>query len=458
MAVRSVDRMPIELWTRTFGCLKLSDIIRAAHVSRSWRLLAFDDVLFWRDVTIHDVSDSVMNLAAQRLAMGYGRPMTLDLDYRHVHASVRARLMPLLRCAVPRARRLCIRIESIYRLDVEDALCQEAPLLEHFQLFYDADPPDLHLTLPLAKGRDLFADQTGRLRKVDLVNVILPSVPAKAFAEVTHVSFNHALTTFQEEFPCYLWEAFPNMVRLRLTGGECWFKNAPLPDNIVQALKRLKFFDIGFRHPSLPGFFTHLPMNDIPEVMVLCADDDAVYAALDPLRSPFHMVIHPIRTGGQVSSQFIISVRGQHPWLFRHLSEPFHDYYPGSDKTNPLFDNEAFAAQLADFTIHSVLWAMLAPWLPSFASLPKLIVIIDDDCPDPVQLPSEALLCPNLDTLVLQAHHKFVYLEAEELLSFVDRITPRAVTLELRRVLLKDPRDLVRSRFEFVTYYDVRIV
>lgn len=247
------------------------------------------------------------------------------------------------------------------------------------------------------------------------------------------------------------------MTHLRMTGGDCWFTNAPLPDSVFQAVKGLAFLDLAFRNESIPGFFRHLPLNDIPEVVIVGPDEDSVYAALDPLRSPFHMMVNPLFQAGELEPEFTVTMRGCRPRFFRHFSEPFADYYPGSDKTNPLFENDEFAAQLADFTLHTVLWSLVTPWLPSFTSLPKLIVIIDEYSPDAVPLPSEALPCPNLDTLVLQARHDFIYIEAEDLLGFVGRITPRVVSLELRRVLIKDPGDMVCARFEPLAYYDQRL-
>lgn len=200
-AMHAVDRMPVELWTRAFGCLDLIWIIRAAHVCRSWRLLAFDDFLFWRNIRIDNVSAPAMDLAYYQLAMGYGRTITLDIDFQHKHELVRTRLIPLLRSAASRTRRLAISIESLYRLDIEDALCQEAPLLEYLHLRYEADPPDLHLTMPLGKGKQLLANQTGNLRRVHLTNMILPSEPNRAFAQATEVFSIMISPRFRTSFP-----------------------------------------------------------------------------------------------------------------------------------------------------------------------------------------------------------------------------------------------------------------
>ncbi|EJD43276.1 hypothetical protein AURDEDRAFT_167692 [Auricularia subglabra TFB-10046 SS5] len=154
-----------------------------------------------------------------------------EIDYPHAHDHddpVLKSLIPLLKLAVPLAKSLKITIESMYRLHLEETLSIEAPFLKVFYLYYAAGPhPELPLTMPLGKGNRLFDSTTGMLRTLHLYSIILPSKMIPAFENVDEVFFIHGSATVQNEFPCYLFDYFPKMTRLRLTGGFCWFKNAP---------------------------------------------------------------------------------------------------------------------------------------------------------------------------------------------------------------------------------------
>ncbi|KZV94982.1 hypothetical protein EXIGLDRAFT_766701 [Exidia glandulosa HHB12029] len=446
-----VQSLPNELLSRTVSFLDFPSLVHTAHTCAHWRILAFNDPLFWRDIAIFGVENHELDWARLRLDYARDRPINITVDYRPVDEHVPLKLVPLIRRAVPRARSIHVCIESLYRLDLEDALCQAAPHLERLTLLYAAYPPELHLSLPFGKGKHILADTPGRLRVVRLNSIILPKIPTKAFAAADEVFFNNTLTTYQPDFPSYLWDFFPNMTRLRLSGGECHFANAPLPGHIIAAVARLAYLDLKYIARSLPGFFRHLPIHKIPEVLIFCADEDAVYSALDPLRSPFHMMISPVIGEGVIYPEFNITVRGSDPTLVRHLAEPFCDYYPGSHKTNALLENNEFAAQLDDLTMYTTLWDKLASWLPSFALLPKLIVIIDDDSPDAVLLPRTPIPCPALITLVLQAKGDFVYVKVDDLLEFADRLTPSRPVLELRRVVVTGSRHLLSTRFDKIT-------
>ncbi|KZV78095.1 hypothetical protein EXIGLDRAFT_784305 [Exidia glandulosa HHB12029] len=329
---------------------------------------------------------------------------------------------PLVEEALPRVHILEIWLESIYRLQLEKVLSNPAPLLRVFHL------------------------------NVRLFNTILPRDVIPAFSRAEEVLWVHTKWTMQAEFHCYLFDFFPKVRKLRLNGGGMEFRNAPLPVTVIERFKQLELLELQFIGEYIPGFFRHLPMHSLPQLLISDAEEDGVYAAQDPLRSPFHLSIYA--TSG---AEFVITVEGQKPKLVRHLLEAHKYYKPGSQLTNALLDNEEFAAQLATLEIHTSLWSMLHPWLPSFVSLPKLIVEIDEYTSKSVTLQLEALPCPALQALVLQAKHDFVYIAAEEVLAFVDRITLQAVRLELCRVFVDGSLDLLAGRFSPVVRTQDRI-
>ncbi|EJD44367.1 hypothetical protein AURDEDRAFT_166457 [Auricularia subglabra TFB-10046 SS5] len=441
-----IHRLPIEMVTRILRQLDLKVLVRASHVCRPWRVLALDDPLYWRNISIRDVSPQTLDFAEHRLACGNGRTgVSFEIDYRRQDRMVELRLLPLLSAAMPYVRVLMVRVESFYRFQTEKVLSAEAGNLEIFHLLYGSDPkPDLFLDLTLS--HELFAGAAGKLKQVRLRNIIIGRKPIPAFQNVEEMWWLHHMGTRQEDFPCYLFDFFPKVRRFRMCGGQVWFRNAPLPPKVIDIFSRLKWLDIEFQEASLTAFFRHLPMDSIDEIVIGGAEFDTVYTALEPLRSYFDVALTATYAG-----EFYITIKGQ-SHLIRHFSEKqlfYKEYLRDSDMVNCIFEDAAFFAQLASLQIQTSLWALLHPWMPALTHLPKLIVEIDDDR---AVLPEETLVCPALSTLVVQAKGEYARVDAGDLVAFVDRVTTDRVALQLRRVLVDGQRELLASRFETVDY------
>ncbi|KZV81980.1 hypothetical protein EXIGLDRAFT_730342, partial [Exidia glandulosa HHB12029] len=449
-----IYKLPPEILARAFDLLSdLADIIRAAHVCQQWRPLAYSAFAFSRHIVLNSSALSTLDFAYFRLSCGGQCILRLSVNVPTVDRLVETEILPFIAAALPRARILYINIDTIYRLQLEKVLSLPAPNLRDFRLEYVATPlPDIPLTMPLTP--DLFAGEAAQLRMVVLKNVILPRTAILAFRYAEQLNWVHSTWSLQAEFPCYLFDFFPNLKRLVLLGGGMEFRNAPLPPHIIDLLLRLDAFFIEFYERFFPGFFHHLPMDKMRNVIVSDSDEDTVYAALTPLRSPFDLSIYAPAS----DREFFITVRGKDPQLVRHFAEGAKYYTPGSELTNALLENGEFADQLRSFLIQTSLWAMLIPWLPPFHVLPVLIVEIDDPKPTNAALPVEPLPCPGLTALVLQANYDFAYVAVRDVLDFADRITTERVNLELRRVLLDGPRVMIDARFNTVTYYEERYV
>lgn len=447
---RGVQRLPVELFTRTLALLEFKTLVTTARVCRQWRTIALDDPHFWRTIRIRDTSPRTLALAEFQLRCSRARAVDLHVDYREHDDLVELRIVPFISKALPRCRWLQVRLESLYRLQLEKALSSPAPCMETFSLLYAAGPmPDLHPGLPLSN--DLFAGVAPKLRAVRMNSVILPRKPIPAFLNAQEVFWVHAVTTYQEEFPCYLFDFFPKMTRLRMTGGECYFRNAPLPSTVLEAFSRLEYFDLEFKEVAVPLFFRHLPIHDLPDVLVASPDEDAIYLALDPLRSPFELSIYDFDPG----TEFFISIKCGQSKRTRYFAERYAYYVTGSQNASALFENNEIAAQLASFRIQASLWSMLNPWLFSLLGLPILIVELDRWSPDTVALPVEPLACPNITTLVLQSKWDFVSVNAGDLLEFVDRITLKHVALHLRGVVIRGDTASIAARFDSIEHLDL---
>ncbi|EJD43288.1 hypothetical protein AURDEDRAFT_167704 [Auricularia subglabra TFB-10046 SS5] len=456
---RGIHCLPVEVMIRTFSYLDVRGLFVMAYVCSRWRSIAFHHPKYWARIIIPTVHKGMLARMQHRLEVGGKRLMQLfEVNYLGKHDQddpVRKFLIPMLAAAVPRTRVLIIRVESMYRLHVEAALCQAAPDLQRLSLYYESGPvPELPYWLPLGYQKKLLAGDTGSLRTVNLWNVVLPSVVTAAFENVDEVWFMNAFTIKLEEFPCYLFEFFPKMTRLRMALYECDFTNAPLPQLFRDRFSRLSWFDFECRPARIPDFFEHLLLHDMADVTLGSSDEDAVYLFLKPLQSWFDLVLTETS-----AFQFLITVRSRHTPRVRRFAEAFRHYHEGTPYANALLDNDGFTEQLATFHIHASLWDRLKPWLvPSMDLLPKLILELNSDTPLNVPLPREPLPCLGLKTLVVQAKHDFAYIDAEELVAFADRLTPERVALELRRVFIAGKRDLVDARFSTIEYSIVRYV
>ncbi|EJD39366.1 hypothetical protein AURDEDRAFT_128298 [Auricularia subglabra TFB-10046 SS5] len=337
-------------------------------------------------------------------------------------------------------------VESMYRTELQEVLRGQAPNLELFELGYFAAGTAVpELLLNMALTPKLFGESPNKLCRVWLENVILPFDPIPAFREATEVYWEHAHSTVQAKFPCYLFDFFPKMRNLRMRGGEVHFTNSPLPRRVVEHVKGLDSLMLNFWDSSMPAFFRNLELHEMEVLTLAEPDEDAIYLALEPLRSHFSLFL---TTFGP--TEFLISVQCGVYKRIRHFVEAGSYYFSGSDKTNALLENDDFALQLSTLTISSSIWELIVPFLQPLTHLPKLVVDMDELRPGVTTLPVLQLRCPALSTLVLQTRQRYVHLDIEDIVAFADRITERAVALELHRVHLTGSREVLDARFASV--------
>lgn len=447
MDALTIQRFPAEVHGRVFRYLTLRELIDAAHVCQHWRNLAFDNEAYWDDVTVDSVDPIALEFAEHRMRHGRARPMRFTFRYTELHLAqddpVLKRLIPMLRLAVPRAWHLDITVESMYRLDVEDALCAKAPNLRTLWLKYHKEPrPELPRGLPLAWDRKLFGGLTGRLRRVHLHNIILPLTPTAAFQEVDEVWWMHAMTTGQDDFPCYLFDFFPKATRLRMAGGPCKFLNAPLPPAIIDHIRKLKWVDLTFPLYCVADFFTHLPLDSLEDLTIAMPHEDLLYRVLEPLLSNFHLDFSQ-----HGPNEFVLSVRGDYSTRVRRFAELLKHYWKGGPYINALMENDAFMEQVATLSISVTLWSRLHTWMQApYPILTTLIITLNEGTLATASLPEEIIECPTLSKLVIQAENdrSLAYVYPDDVVAFSRRLAgERKLALELRRVfLVGDPKAL----------------
>ncbi|EJD43265.1 hypothetical protein AURDEDRAFT_167681 [Auricularia subglabra TFB-10046 SS5] len=452
--IMGITSLPVELHEPFFALLNVRDVIRAAHVCAHWRAIAFDSPSYWADITVGDVAPAALDFAEHRAQQGGNRLLNLTINYTEKHDGgddpMLQRVLPLLCSLLPRVRDLRLTVASVYRSGLEDSLCAEAPNLRLLRLTYASDLlADLRFDQPLGHQRTLLAGHTGNLRVVHLYDVVFPENPIPAFRNVDEVLWMTAMSSVQPDFPSYLFDFFPECTRLRMTGGGMGFANAPLPWAILEKFRMLKWVDIEFPIPSLSGFFTHLPMDDLYDLTVCSPDDDYTHRTLKPLLSPYHVDL-----GQNGPDEFFLSVKGDKSQRVRRFAEPLKYYYAGTPDMSPLLGNGEFFERVTTLSIHLSLWSRLKPWLlPSYPALSQLIVSLNVSPGLTAQFPEEELACPGLKTLVIQAESEFACVDAEELVKFANRIGSQVMALELRSVIIRGERGRFGDRFSPVEHF-----
>ncbi|KAH7087951.1 hypothetical protein BKA62DRAFT_729233 [Auriculariales sp. MPI-PUGE-AT-0066] len=464
---RGIGDLPTEVLQAAFTCLSALQLGDVAQVCRNWRPIAFDTPL-------DSISSGAIKRCMHRLESGRERPIDFDVVYQGTETWVPNRIVPLLSRALPRAKHLGINVDSIFRLEIEDALCAPAPHLMLLHMRYYAEQnSDLHISMGLGKipklnGRELFVGPVGalpapsivHLRDIRLWNVVLPPNDIPAFAQVETVWWMHEFETDQYELPLYLFEFFPNVRHLRMKGGNCYFENAPFSTEVKERFLALESLEIHFQNDTVARFFDELPLSLMREVLVDEPDGDNVYAAFAGLVTPF--TIEYTRTGRGVT-EFFITVRDGRAGSTRTRRFVEHTtwYEPetrdpeSTPITNEFFEND-FEGQMGDLLIQSSLWSILVPVMPGYPTAQRLIVELDT-CMNQTQTPPfEALALPALETLVLSCKHDwdpgFCYVHADDIVRFADQLTRGALDLELRGVFVDGLSfHQLQSRFRSVT-------
>ncbi|KZV90185.1 hypothetical protein EXIGLDRAFT_771111 [Exidia glandulosa HHB12029] len=131
---RGIRRLPVELFTRTLALLEVQTLLTAARVCHEWRIIALDDPNFWRIIRIDNTSPRTLALADMQLRCSRARAVDLYIDYRQQDDLVESRVVPFISKALSTCRWLQVKLESLYRLQVEKALSSPAPFLETFSL------------------------------------------------------------------------------------------------------------------------------------------------------------------------------------------------------------------------------------------------------------------------------------------------------------------------------------
>ncbi|EJD36372.1 hypothetical protein AURDEDRAFT_174569 [Auricularia subglabra TFB-10046 SS5] len=420
----SVKAIPVELMTAIFSFLCLMDLVRASWICRHWRRLALNHPSFWSNIRIDAVTPSALFWARRRLTCTSGRPFRLEVDYRARDKHVERELLDLVCIALDNVRELYITLDSFYAISVYETLLNIAKSLEVFGLQFilgpGGEPFELE-HLPLRSG--IFGRCPARLRTVSLENVILTHItPIPAFCTVTSVAI-----AFEEsvryQFPEYLFEYFPAMTWLSLSSGSTNF-SSDLAPKALSRFSTLLYLYLAFSGRCVLDVFRYVATADIPEICVVNPNDDAVYAALEPLRSPFHMFCQKVTSVECAELRITIASPGS--GLTRHFAENPDNYAIGSENGPlTLLENEDFAQQISSLTLATSIWSMLLPFLPPYNILRDLRISIDHWAPVPVNLPEESLWLPNLEFLLLESLFGELIVSAESLIAFLGRTTER---------------------------------
>lgn len=235
----------------------------------------------------------------------------------------------------------------------------------------------------------------------------------------------------------YIFRFFPSMRSLSLSAGTLLFNEGQYDENVVAGLARLIYLDLCFSGSCNARLLKVFPAaHDVPEILVVSPNQDAVYAALHPLRSPFHLLLqglHPVEM-----AEFRFTFWSPSSGHIRHFAEAWHNYAPGDpDGPNPIFGDVEFFYQLASLTISTSVWAVVHAALPSFASLQELTVLIDyASCRD-IELPQQPLPLPCLVTVTLTSIGDLVYVAVHDIAHFVQRTTSNPINLRLDQVVVQ---------------------
>ncbi|KZV98321.1 hypothetical protein EXIGLDRAFT_763627 [Exidia glandulosa HHB12029] len=448
----SPQLLPQELFDRVLGFMQLSDMLCASHVSCAWRQAVFHHPKFCLDILIDDLSEGSLYWARKRLhySCGRGLPFDLTIDLRTEHVEIERTILVWICSCLNVVRRLRITLPSIYSLSLWGVIGRAAPNIEIFELVFHMDPYALETSVYHIPP-NIFANTAPCLRRVKLMEVLAPLEPITAFAGVTDFSLMFWGNRWQM-FPRELFEFMPRLKRLTLAGGRIQFASDSITPRVTSGLHQLEHLDMTYNPNRNLEILQRLDTSVVPALTIVNADEDVVYAALTPLRAPFHITITRA-----ISTEFHIIVYSESTRQIRRFVEFDRKYAAGSTDYSALFDNKDFASQLSSLTLATSLWSMIVPWLPApYTALSRLIVFIDDPSAESNLhvLPREPLECPGVEVLVFQAKYEFAYVEEEDLVNFVGRLTSKRVELQLHRVLVRRSHSgpSLEGRFKSVSY------
>ncbi|EJD36335.1 hypothetical protein AURDEDRAFT_174592 [Auricularia subglabra TFB-10046 SS5] len=360
----TILKLPNELMAHVFSLLPFSSLTTAGWICRHWRRLSRNHPSFWADIRIDCLSPASLFWACQRFIWTYKRQFCLVVDFQERHVQVEKALLGLVCDAMGTVHELHINLDSFYAISIFETLLNRAEHLERFSLGLVLGPKGELFALqdlPLPSG--IFRRSTDRLKSVSLCNVLLTHItPIPAFTNVTFVSI-----AFEEcvryEFPTYLYDYFPQMVGLALSSGSIIFLTEKALIALVADFSRLSYLDGSFSGRCTLDVFRYMDTAKIAEDSVTNPNDDAVYANLSPLRSPFHMFIQNRRSMG--CQEIRISIWSESTNHTRHFAENYDNYKPGDDNGPlSLFENEDFAQQISSLTIDTLVWPVIMPFFP----------------------------------------------------------------------------------------------
>ncbi|KZV98305.1 hypothetical protein EXIGLDRAFT_763611 [Exidia glandulosa HHB12029] len=432
----TVQTLPIELLAHSFDSMDIWELIQVGRVCQRWRDVVHDHPTFWARISMDSISPLNMHWLRERLIYTSGRPFMLEIDIRERHRVVERELLDLVCATLHHVRDLRLTLDSTYVMDIYGTLLNPAPRLERF-----------HLHLFLGRGGALFElklfdmpigifnEDAPRLRDVTLQNVIFPNfAPPSALQAIEQLSVAYPDGT-RYRFPDYLFLYFPKVRRLALSAGSLLFDDAPYNDTVLQRLSGLEYLELSFSGSCNARLFEKLPVDNIPGILISYPNADAVYAALAPLRSPFHLML---QTLPDADNELRITIWAAGTGHTRHFAEGAHNYQAGDpDGPNAIFDNTEFASQLTSLTISLSAWSVVHAALPPYPLLRELTVLLDAPVAGTSSLSKVSLSLPSLEILVLDCVRGLIYVSMQEVEAFIKAATPHKVELRLGAVVVE---------------------
>lgn len=386
-----------------------------------------------------------------RLEQGCGRPFTLDIEILNMHALIIPRLIRQLLAAVMYCvQRLNITLPAVYLSHLWPILDMRAPellsILLHLLLVQRQFP-----TTPISPS--IFHRNPGKLSRVILRKVLLPTVHVPAFANIATLVADYEPNTVGLQFPQFWLVRYPRLrvfsmgvARMRLS--EAVFAS------MLPALHQLDQLQIVFNPQYTAAFIRLVPLARIPMVIVWGRiEADVMEDFLRPLRSPFLFAI--IRVD---RTRLWIMLRDVWTGFVRAVSEEIADYYNAEPGANPsanvLFDNAELGLQIESLAVSNDLWPFMSKYLrANFTSISTLLIEIEwlqRSTVDPQRLPPSSVAWPGLQTLIVQSRNGLLYVVADDFVAFTDGLSPQCRRLELRGILLWGSTQRLSSRFDYI--------
>ncbi|EJD36807.1 hypothetical protein AURDEDRAFT_174170 [Auricularia subglabra TFB-10046 SS5] len=377
-----------------------------------------------------------VELTKARIEAGQDRPYVLELIFPEYNRHVEFRVLPIVKHALKRVQCLRITLDEVLVSSLWDNLLDDAPKLAELQVILCATPaPILPRHDPLSPA--ILGGKPSEIRTLKLKNVLLPDIPVPALGAAEDVTLLFEANSTQN-FPAYLFQYFPRMCRLRLSGGSIAAPPSQLPHFVADGVRRLKFLDLETCDQDTAPFLEGLPSREIDEIVIAYPDEDSVYAALAGLLHPFNLSFQPDALS---LDDFEIHVYSPRLSRGRRFIEARSDYTTEA-QVNPLLLNEYFPAQVRWLSIALSLWSLVASWLLAFDDLDEFTVLIDveDDLSTmamPVPIKCKSLLRFTLKATVGAR----IGVPAQWLIALLDMPSLQKPSLVLEDVCLRDAKE-----------------